>query len=60
MRHPHPDGPDLLSLANDLRRRADEILVKAETMVDAEAQEMMRAVAANYEKLAQRLEHLAV
>jgi hypothetical protein len=56
MQHPHPD---LLLLANNLRRRADEILVKADTMVDAEAQEMMRAVAANYEKLARRLEHLA-
>jgi hypothetical protein len=27
---------------------------------DAEAQEMMRTVAANYEKLARQLEHLAV
>jgi hypothetical protein len=57
MRHPRPD---LLSLADDLRRHADEILVQAETMVDAEAQEMMRTVAASYEKLARRLEHLAV
>ena len=55
MRH-----PDLLALANDLRIRADEIIAKAETMVDAEAQEMMRAVAVGYEKLARRLEHLAV
>lgn len=55
MRH-----PDLLSLANDLRERAEQILVRAASMDDAEAQDMMRAVAVGYEKLALRLEHLAV
>jgi hypothetical protein len=52
--------PDLLLLANDLRERGEEVLAQAETFHDAEAQEMMRAVAANYEKLARQLEHLAV
>jgi ubiquinone biosynthesis protein UbiJ len=52
--------PDLLSLANDLRERAEEVLARAETFHDVEAQEMMRTIAANYEKLARKLEHLAV
>jgi hypothetical protein len=34
-------------------------MAKAETMSDADAQEMMRAVAANYEKLAQQVEQQA-
>jgi hypothetical protein len=45
----------LLALASSLRARAKEILAKAETMTDADAREMMRAVAA-YERLADRLE----
>ena len=49
----------LLALARDLRARAEEILAKAETMSDTDAQEMMRAVAARYEKLAQRVEQQA-
>jgi len=49
----------LLALARDLRTRAEEILAKAETMSDADAREMMRAVAARYEKLAQRVEQQA-
>jgi hypothetical protein len=49
----------LLALARDLRTRAEEILAKAETMSDADARDMMRAVAARYEKLAQRVEQQA-
>jgi hypothetical protein len=48
----------LLSLASGLRTRAEQIMAKAETS-DADAQEMMRAVAANYEKLAQQVEQQA-
>jgi hypothetical protein len=53
--------PDLKLLARvrDLRARADEILAKAETMTDADAREMMRAVAVSYAKLAERLEEEA-
>jgi hypothetical protein len=46
----------LLALARDLRARAEGILAKSETMSDADAREMMREVAAGYEKLAQRIE----
>jgi len=49
----------LLALASSLRVRAEEILAKAETMSDADARETMRAVAARYEKLAQRVEQQA-
>jgi len=53
--------PDLKFLARvrDLPARPDEILVKAETMTDADACEMMRAVAVSYAKLAERLEEEA-
>ena len=53
--------PNLMLLARvrDLRARAEQILVQAETMTDAKARDMMRAVAAGYEKLAQRLEQEA-
>jgi len=53
-----PDGK-LLALARDLRARAEKILAKVETMSDADAREMMRAVAARYEKLAERVEQQA-
>jgi DNA-binding ferritin-like protein len=49
----------LLARVRDLRARAEEILAQAETMTDAEARDMMRAVAASYEKLARRLEQEA-
>ena len=49
----------LLVLARDWRARAKQILAKAETMSDADAREMMRAVAAKYEKLAERIEQQA-
>jgi hypothetical protein len=49
----------LLARARDLRARAEEILAKAQTMSDAEARHIMRAVAAGYEKMAKRLEQEA-
>jgi hypothetical protein len=51
---------ELLSLARDLRARAREILSRAETVYDLDAEETMRAVAACHEKLAQRVEHDSV
>jgi hypothetical protein len=47
---------NLLSLARDLRARAQEILARAETMYDIDAERTMREVAARHEKLAQRVE----
>ena len=49
----------LLARVCDLRARAEEILAQAETMTDADARDMMRAVAVSYEKLARRLEQEA-
>ena len=46
----------LLLFANELRTRAKEILVRATNTVDLEAQEMMRVIAAGYQKLARRVE----
>ena len=46
----------LLLLADELRTRAKEILVRAASTDDLEAQGMMRVVAAGYEKLARRVE----
>jgi hypothetical protein len=47
---------NLLSLARDLRARAQEILARAETIYDTDAERTMREVAARLEKLAQRVE----
>ena len=49
----------LLARVRDLRARAEEILAKAESMTNADARDMMRAVAVSYEKLARRLEQEA-
>ena len=46
----------LLSLAMNLRARAQDILARAETMYDTDAERTMREVAARHEKLAQRVE----
>jgi hypothetical protein len=46
----------LLLLATELRTRAEEILVRAANTVDLEVKEMMRVVAADYQKLARRAE----
>jgi hypothetical protein len=45
-----------LLLASELRTRAEEILVRAATTNDQEVREVMRVVAAGYEKLARRAE----
>lgn len=46
----------LLSLAIDLRARAQAILVRAETMYDVDAQQTMREIAARCVKFAERVE----
>jgi hypothetical protein len=46
----------LLALARECRDRAEEILARAETFIDADAREGMRRIAAGYEQLAERLE----
>jgi CheY-like chemotaxis protein len=51
-----PDSK-LLSHAAELRARAEEISAKADTFKDADSQQKMRAVAALYGELAQRIEH---
>jgi hypothetical protein len=43
---------ELISFANELRTRAEEILVRAAGADDPEVQGMMRVVAAGYQKLA--------
>ena len=45
----------LLLFANELRTRAKEILARAASTDDSEAQGMMRVLAAGYEKLARRI-----
>jgi hypothetical protein len=49
----------LLLFANELRTRAEEILIRAAGTDDSEARGMMRVVAAGYEKLARRIERRA-
>jgi hypothetical protein len=46
----------LLLFADELRTRANEILARAASTDDLEAQGMMHVVAAGYEKLARRIE----
>jgi hypothetical protein len=53
------EAAKLLSLAREMRARAEEVLARAETFQDAHARETMRRIAASYEKLAQRLEQNA-
>jgi hypothetical protein len=50
---------ELLSLAMELRARAEEMLARAETFHDADVRQKMRGIAAGYENLAQRLEQYA-
>jgi hypothetical protein len=50
---------ELVLFANELRTRAEEILVRAAGTDDPEVQGMMRVVAAGYEKLARRAERRA-
>jgi hypothetical protein len=49
----------LLALAREYRERAEEVLTRAETFGHAVAKQKMRAIAASYEKLAERLEQAA-
>ena len=50
----------LLALARDLLARAREMSSRAETIYDMDSEQRMRAVAACYEKMAQRVEHESV
>jgi hypothetical protein len=45
----------LLSLVANFRARAEELLLRAETMRDADARLRIREIAAGYDKLAQRI-----
>jgi hypothetical protein len=47
---------ELLLLANELRTRAREILLRAANTADLEAQRMMHVIAADYQKLARRVD----
>jgi hypothetical protein len=49
----------LVLFADELRTRAKEILVRAESTDDLEAQETMRVVATGYQNLARRAEQRA-
>jgi hypothetical protein len=55
---PMPDKR-LLTLANECRVRAEEILVKAKKFKDPDAEQRMRELAESYEELARRLERAA-
>ena len=50
---------ELLSLAMELRARAEEMSGRAETFHDADIRQKLRGIAAGYEKLARRLEQHA-
>src|SRR5258707_385599 len=52
----HVRDPEIRVLVSSWRARAQELLSKAETMQDAEAQQTMREIAAKYETLAQQVE----
>ena len=47
---------NFLTLAAGLRARADELLLRSQTMHDAVAALKMREIAASYKRLAQRVE----
>jgi hypothetical protein len=49
----------LLSIVIELRARAEELSVRADSFHDEEARQKMRRIAETYEKLAQRLERHA-
>jgi len=49
----------LLSLAMELRARAEELSARAKTFHDVDVRQKMRGIAAGCEKLAQRLERQA-
>jgi hypothetical protein len=47
---------ELLSLVGDLRARGEEILLRAMTMHNAYTRQKLHEIAAQYERLAQRVE----
>jgi hypothetical protein len=49
----------LLSLAMELRARAEEMSARAEIFHDADIRQKLRGIATSYEELAQRLEQHA-
>lgn len=51
-----PPNDTFLLLVREMRARAEEVLARAATFHDANAQETMREIAERYEKLAQQLE----
>jgi hypothetical protein len=51
--------PQLLLLAEDLRARAEEILARAETFHNADARQTLHKIAADYERMADRLQERA-
>jgi hypothetical protein len=53
--HTMPDE-NLLSLAREMRARAEEVLTRAENFDDLEARRTMYEIAESYVKLARRLE----
>jgi hypothetical protein len=55
---PMPDLK-LLAIAQELRDRAEEALIRAESFRDPETKRLMRQVAATYEEVAGRLEREA-
>jgi hypothetical protein len=52
-------GHEAFIAREGLAVRAEEILIRAETMSDEDARQMMRGVAASYEKLASQVEQQA-
>ena len=53
------ESEDILLLARNFRARAEEALVLADNLYSPRTQQMLRGVAATYEKLAQQLERHA-
>jgi hypothetical protein len=47
--------PQLLLLAENLRARAEEILARAETFHNTDARQTLHKIAADYERMADRL-----
>jgi len=53
------ESEDILLLARNFRARAEEALVLADNLYSPRTQQMLRGVAATYERLAQQLERHA-
>ena len=50
------EDAELLALASHWRARAEELLLQAETMNDADARLRVRGIAAGYQRMAERAE----